>query len=91
MSMSGLLALLIEMKVMDDLTALVIEFGKVSMILPQLILIWYLNGLIRIEVSPLKQLHIRTLLASGGTVENAEMNIRLSYIPELKDVSAHFA
>ena len=75
MGMSGLLVLLIETKVMDALTALVIEFGKDSTILPQRIQILSLSGRIRIKASLLKRLHIRTVLTSGGTVEDVEMNI----------------
>ena len=89
--MNGLLVLLIETKVMVVLTVPVIGFGKVSMILPQLILTWSLSGLIRIMDSPPKRLHIRTALTSGGAAANAEMNIRLSYTPEPKDASALFA
>ena len=50
-----------------------------------------LLGLIRIKASLLKQLHIRTVLTSGGTVADAEMNIRPSYTPKPKGISAHFA
>ena len=89
--MNGLLVLLIETKVTAVLTVPVIVYGKVSMILPQLILIWSLSGLIRIMDSLLKRLHIKTALTSGGTAANAEMNIELSYTPELKAASVLFA
>ena len=90
MAMNGLRVLLIEMKVTAALTAPVIVFGEDSTILPQLIPTLSLSGLIRIKVSPLKQLHIRTAPTSGGTAANVEMNIRLSYILEPKDAYALF-